>query len=268
MDLAPLGDHDRFARHHVAQEFVSQHVERHALGGHHIVDAGFGLALAVDQRPDAVGIAEGDDAVARDHGHGRIGATGPPVHAGHGAEDVLLVDAQLAELLQLVGEDVEQHLGIRVRVDVALVFPEQGLTQGFRVGEIAVVSQADAVGGIHIEGLGLGTALAARRGVADMTDAHAAAQVQHVTLGEDVTHQAVVLAQIETVPVTGHDARGILPAMLQDGQAVVQRLIDGFVRYDSDDPTHVTLPIGVGCFRPRPPAATRASIRPPARRRA
>jgi hypothetical protein len=37
-----------------------------------------------------------------------------------GSEDVVLVDTVLAGLLQVVGEDVEEDLGIRVGVDMTV----------------------------------------------------------------------------------------------------------------------------------------------------
>ena len=46
-----------------------------------------------------------------------------------------------------------------------------------------------------------------------------------MALLEHVPHQAVVLAQVDAITVAGEDAGGILAAMLQDQQAVVDGLI-------------------------------------------
>ncbi len=54
-----------------------------------------------------------------------------------------------------------------------------------------------------------------------MADPHAADQVLHVTLLEDVADQAVVFAQEEFTVQAGDDTGGILTAMLKDGERVV-----------------------------------------------
>ncbi len=72
-----------------------------------------------------------------------------------------------------------------------------------------------------------------------MTDAHIAMQAQHVPGMEHITHQAVVLAQVQSLTVAGDDACSILPAVLQYGQAVIQRLVDRTAGNDADNAAHM-----------------------------
>ncbi len=65
---------------------------------------------------------------------------------GHGLEDMADVHLQLRVTLQLVGQHVQQDLGIGIGVDLAQVFLEQLLLELVGIGEVAVVCQADAVG--------------------------------------------------------------------------------------------------------------------------
>ena len=77
-----------------------------------------------------------------------------------------------------------------------------------------------------------------------MTDAHVAIQVQHVPGVEDITHQAFILAQVQTAAITRHDARGILTPMLQHGQTIIDRLVDRIKSDDSDDAAHSRYSVG------------------------
>jgi hypothetical protein len=55
---------------------------------------------------------------------------------------------------------------------------------------------------------------------------------------EDVPHHAVTLLHVEGLVLAGHDPGGILPPVLQQQQPVIQQLIDGRTRDDSEDATH------------------------------
>src|SRR5690348_13895117 len=78
-----------------------------------------------------------------------------------------------------------------------------------------------------------------------MADTHVAAQPQHVfVLGENIADQAVVLVQVQAVAFVGHDAGGILTAMLQHRKSVVDFLVDRGFGDDADDTAHkpISLP--------------------------
>ena len=107
------------------------------------------------------------------------------------------------------------------------------------VGQIAVVRQADAVGSIDVERLRLGGAVAAGGRIAHVADADVARQLQHVLLLEHIAHQAGALARAQPALEGGHDAGGILAAMLQHRQRIVQTLIDRAGADDADDAAHV-----------------------------
>jgi hypothetical protein len=68
-------------------------------------------------------------------------------------------------------------------------------------------------------------------------------QALHVALMEDIAHQAIVLAQKQPPLMTGYNTGSILAAVLEDGQAVIQRLIDVRFTDDTDNATHVTQPL-------------------------
>jgi hypothetical protein len=67
-----------------------------------------------------------------------------------------------------------------------------------------------------------------------MPDADVAAQLQHVTLLEHVTHETVVLAHEQLALVRSHDAGGILAPVLQHRQRVIDLLVGC---REPDDPT-------------------------------
>jgi hypothetical protein len=65
------------------------------------------------------------------------------------------------------------------------------------------------------------------------------AQAQHVAALEHVTDETIALARMQPPVLFGHDACGILAAVLQHRQRVVQALVDRFLADYSDDSTHV-----------------------------
>jgi len=160
------------------------------------------------------------------------------MHPRHCAKDVVLVDPQLALELELMGEDVQQDLGIRRGVEVAKIFDEEVALEVLGIREIAVVGKHDPVRRVDVEGLRLGRAGCAGGRIADMPDTHIAAQLDHVSRTEDIARKTVVLAQMELVALTGHDARGILSPVLQHQQRVVERLVDRTFTDDADDAAH------------------------------
>ena len=235
---ALLVDEHRLARRHIAHQLEGQDIERDVLRGQHVFGAARRAPLAEHQRPDAVGIAEPEHAVADHHHHHRVAAAAAPVHRAGGRENVGRRHALRANALQLRGQHVEQHFGIGLAVEVAPLFAREHFGQFRGIGEVAVVAQADAVGSIDVERLGLGGAVAAGGRVADMPDSRVAAQFEHVVLLEHVAHQAGTLAHAQRAVVGGHDAGGILAAVLQHGERVVDALVYCTRADDADDATH------------------------------
>ena len=226
MQAPLLVDVDGFARAHVAQQLEAALVERDAFRGDHVLASARRVALADHERPDAVRVAEPDDAVAEDHRDHRITADDAAIRGTQGRENIGGGGARRAEALQLAREHVEQHFGIRRRIQVAAVLADQHFGKLARVRQVAVVREADAVRRVDVERLCFGLAVAARRRVAHVADADVALQLQHVPLLEDIAHEADVLAQEQFAFVLGHDARGILAAMLQHRQRVIDTLVD------------------------------------------
>ena len=188
-------------------------------------------ARAEDERADAERVAEGEQAVAGDHGDRGVRALDPLVHVRDGLEDLVGVELDARDLrLQLGGEHVEQQLGVARRVHVPAVDVEQVVGELTRVREVAVVHEDDAVGRVDVERLRLLLAgCGALRGVAHVAEAHLAEQRAHVAGAERLAHLALGLVDVEdAVALGGGDARGVLAAVLQQQQGVVDLLVDRF----------------------------------------
>ena len=141
--------------------------------------------------------------------------------------------------LQFVRQHVQQDFGVRIGVDVAPIAPEHLLLQGLRVGQVAVVRQRDSERRIHVEGLSfLRVAGRALGRISHLGDTGPARQGAHVACPEDVAHLARALEHVEAVAMHGGDPRGVLAAMLQQQQGVVQQLIDRTGRNDTDNSAH------------------------------
>ena len=223
-------------------------------------DALLGHRLADHQRADAVRIAECEQTIAGDARHHRVGAAAAPVHAGHGREDGIGVElVAVRALLQLVRQHVEQHLRIRAGVDVPQVLPEQLALELLGIGEIAVVAEHDAERRVDVQRLRLGRVIRrAGGGIAAMRDADVAEQRAHVARAEHVAHQAAALVHVEFAAFGGDDPGGVLPAVLQHQQPVVQQLVDGRLGDDADDSTHTPRALRVT----RPTRSHRLTVRP------
>ena len=56
---------------------------------------------------------------------------------------------------------------------------------------------------------------------------------------EDVAHESAALAHVELALAAGGDAGGVLAAMLQHRESVIETLVDGAHSDDADDAAHV-----------------------------
>ena len=161
--------------------------------------------------------------------NGGVGALDAFVQAGDRGEDLLGVELRAAHLLlQFVGEHVDEQLGVAGGVEVPPVDVEELLGQLTRVGEVAVVHEGDAVGRVHVEGLGLFfVGRVAACGVAHVAESHGSDEGPHVAGAIRLPNLALGLVHMEGVALGGRDAGGVLPAVLQKRQRVVNLLIDG-----------------------------------------
>lgn len=128
LDVGPVGE--------------AEGVADDALGRHHVVVRALdclALPASIAHRADAVRVAEAKDAVAGNHGRAGVRA-GRVLHAlADGAEDVILVDAELAGLLESVGEKVQEELRVGRGVDVAVTVVVEVVPQVVGVGQVAVL---------------------------------------------------------------------------------------------------------------------------------
>ena len=249
LDLALQVDEHRLAGLDVALEHMPGAFQHHRFAGQH---DGAVRAAAHAQRADAVRVAEGQHTMAgnqRDHG---VGAADALVHLAHGGEHIVHLQRLAARgLLQLVRHHVEQHLGVALGVDVAMVGVEQLGLERVRIGQVAVVHQHDAEGRIDVERLRLFLAegVAGRR-VARLAQAAVARQRAHVAGAKHVLHHALGLVHEELAILLRHDAGRILPAVLQQQQRVIDQLIDRCVADNADDSTHSSIQFRAGMDRP------------------
>ena len=226
--LALEVDEQRLARRHIARHLETAAVQGHALAGHHHILPFRAMGHAVNQWANAIGVAEGQEPMAGDQRHHRVGALDPLVHASYRLKHPVGCELHIAgHALELVSQDVDQHLGVALGVEVSTVNVEQLTLERSSVGQVAVVHQHDAVGGVHVEGLRLLFAVGiACCGVAHLAQPHVAAQRTHVARAEHIAHHAAGLVHEVLVALHGHDAGGILPTMLQQQQGVIDQLVD------------------------------------------
>ena len=193
------------------------------------------------QRPNAVGIAERQQAMAGDQRHHGIGAAQPLVHVAHGGEHVLGLQRHAARgAFELVRQHVEQHLGVALGVGVAVVGGEQLGAQRMRVGEVAVVHQHDAERRVHVEGLRLFLAVGVAGGrVAHLAQARrcpAAPRMLRVRNTSRTMPLALCMKNLRSSRVTMPAASW--PRCCSSSKRVVEQLVDGCVADNADDSTH------------------------------
>ena len=159
VEFAVEADEHALARLHIAQQAETGTVQRHGFRREHVFSLAVVDASADHQRADAVGVAEGHQAVAGYHRHHRVSAAHAAMHRLDGAEHRVHAQLIAAEALgQFVGEHVQQHLGVGVGVDMAKIMAEHVGLEFFGIGQVAVVRQHDAERRIDVEGLRLGQA--------------------------------------------------------------------------------------------------------------
>ena len=181
-------------------------------------------------------IAERDQAKAEHRADDRIAALGAAVDALHRLERGFR--GQRFVRVELVREHVEQHFRVRLGVDVAAILLEHLAPQRVGVDQVAVVRERDAERRVDVERLGLVGAFGAGGRIAAMGDADPALQQRHRVLVEHVAHQSVALVHAQLAAVGGGDAGGVLAAVLEHGQPVVELCRDFSGSDDSDDAAH------------------------------
>ena len=191
------------------------------------------------QRADAVRVAEAEDAVADDHGHDRVAAAAAPVDGGQRGEHVRRRDARVptrcSSEANTFSSTSESEVVLRWRRSSRIRISASSAA----LVRLPLCAEADAVRGVDVERLRLGGAVAAGRRIAHVADAGVALQLEHVVLLEYIAHQAAALAHAQlAVTRGGGDAGGVLTAVLQHGERVVQALIDGAGTDDADDAAH------------------------------
>ena len=162
------------------------------------------------------------------------------MHAAHGGKDIDGAQRQAARgFFKLVRQHIEQHFRVAVGVDVAMVGVEQlGLEHG-RVGQVAVVREHQAEWCVDIKGLRLVFAEGVtRRRVTHLPQTDIARQCAHVAGAENVAHHALGLVHEKFTTQLRDDARRVLPAVLQQQEAVIDQLINRSVTDNTNYSAH------------------------------
>jgi len=114
------------------------------------------------------------------------------------------------------------------------------LLECLAIGQVAVVPHDNAIGGIDIEGLRLGITRASGGRVAHMRNAERPDKALKICGPENIAHQARALAKHQPpVVVTGGNTRCVLPAMLKQGQTVVQATAHRVATNYAENAAHV-----------------------------
>ncbi|EPR71626.1 hypothetical protein ADICYQ_0188 [Cyclobacterium qasimii M12-11B] len=87
------------------------------------------------------------------------------------------------------------------------------------------------MGFLLIEGIALG-------GVTHMPETGGADEVAHVPSAVRLTHLAIGFLQVQGAAIGSGDSRGVLAAVLQQQECVVDLLVDGLRRDDTDNAAH------------------------------
>ena len=236
-DLSLQVDKHRLAGGDVAIKRNAQSFQCHRFAGEHGHAVG---AVTHAQWTDSKGIAECQQPVPGNHGDDGVGAAQAPVNGAYSGENVcnrcLL---SIAGPAQLVRQHIEQHFRVTLGVDVTVIGFGQIFAQGLCIGQIAVVHHDDAERGVDIKRLGFFfTVCVAGCGVAHLTQAAIAGQGAHVARAKDVAHHALGLVHEKLAIHLCGDAGGILAAMLQQQQGIVEQLVHMAFLYHGDDSTH------------------------------
>ena len=94
------------------------------------------------------------------------------------------------------------------------------------IGQITVVSNADAIGRVNIEWLSQCRAGTAGCGIAHMAYANVAHQSRHMLSAEHISRQTNTFADVNLTIMVGDNASGILTAMLQHSQGIIEPYIN------------------------------------------
>ena len=173
-----------------------------------------------------------------DHGHDGVTAGTTVVDSFNGVKNLIGRWPAIGPDLQFVRKHIQQHFRIRVRIQVPPILPCQEIGKASIVSQVTVMCETDAVRRIDVKGLRFRRQGTPGCRVTNVPHADIAGQAQHVARMEYVANQAAALADTQTALTPGHDARRVLPAVLQDGQRVVDRLVNGFFSNYSDNATH------------------------------
>ena len=99
---------------------------------------------------------------------------------------------------------------------------ENLFAQFIRISQVAIVSNKNPVGRVHIERLCQRWARAASGWVANMADTHIADKTHHMTATEYIPRQALAFALVKFTIGLSNNTSGVLTAMLQHGQGIVK----------------------------------------------
>jgi hypothetical protein len=90
-------------------------------------------------RPDTVGITKRNDAKSCQHSDAGISSLALRHQPADSGEDIVLIDPNLARLLQIIGKNVEKQFRIGRRIDVSVGGLVQKVTKDHGVDQIPIL---------------------------------------------------------------------------------------------------------------------------------
>jgi hypothetical protein len=146
------------------------------------------------------------------------------IHPFQGCKAIASIDTRLASLIELAGEDVQHQLAVALSVDMPMGILIQEAPQLGGINKVPVVCEANSIRAVHVKGLRFRVRAAASRRVSKVAEAHEARELRDAgAVVEDLGCHSVALALVEAAARgTGDDACGILPAVLEQ----VERIVD------------------------------------------
>jgi len=127
---------------------------------------------------------------------------------------------------EILGKEVEKKFGVGVGIDMSSDRVSEMRSEFFGIGEVAIVSDANAVRIVGVKRLGFGATTGASSGIATVSDSNIASKFNHMVSEEDIFDESIVFAKMETTHVGGDDASSVLSTVLQDSQTIKEHLID------------------------------------------
>ena len=230
MQVAVLINPNGFSRMDVPQNLEFAAFQRHGFTGDHIFALSvFAERCAVAKRTNAVRVSESHNTVTGDHADDGIRTFHAFMYTGNCLEQGFFIQRMtLSGERQLISKHVQKHFGVAGRIDMTTVQFVKFLSQLFGVCQIAVVSQNNTEGCIDVKRLRfIRSRCISLSRITYLSNTAVTEQVSHIASSKNVTHKAHAFMHMEMTSFNRTDTGGVLTAVLQQQECIVQPLVNG-----------------------------------------